>query len=712
MAAAERQIDAANLVSRTGSWLQRWSDWILGLGVLGLLLTLISPIAPWLLDLLLALNIAGSLLLLLIVLSTKTSAELSVFPTLLLFATLFRLGLNVASTRLILAGGDAGRVIQAFGTYMAGSNLTVGFVLFLILVVIQFIVITKGSSRVSEVTARFVLDAMPGKQMAIDADMNSGLISVEDARIRREKIASEAEFYGAMDGATKFVRGDAVAGLIITAINLIGGIAIATIGGLSIAEAGSKYSILSIGDGLVSQIPALLVSTAAAVLVTKASSTSSLGVNVMSQIGGRPRATLIAAGMLFAIAMLPGLPKLPFLVLASVLLVGWRTSKAAQDSGELPGDAAAQAAGSAGRAAQVGEPSASEKEALEVEELLRIDRIGLEIGYRLIPLVQAPGGSGILDHIAQLRRRFAGREGLVIPPVRIKDNIRLAPGAYRVLLGGQEVARGEIEVGHCMAMDPGGASGKLKGKKTSDPAFGLPAVWIHESARDEAEIQGYTVVDPTSVLVTHLTEVLRNSLGEILTRDDVKELVDNAKKIAPAVVEELVPARIGYGEVQAVLKSLLRDGVSIRNLPAILEAIADHCAKIKDPDQLSELVRQRLARSLVEQHADRGGVVHAVTLDPAIEVRLAAAVGGQPDPRAEPVSPAFLSRLVGRIGEQIAQSTQGGKDVVLVVRSNVRRFLGELVRASLPRVCVLSYNEVVPARAVETLSIVRMEDEA
>jgi len=709
--AAEQRTDDADLVTRTGTWLQRWSDWILGLGVLGLLLTLISPIAPWLLDLLLALNIAGSLLLLLIVLSTKTSAELSVFPTLLLFATLFRLGLNVASTRLILAGGDAGRVIEAFGTYMAGSNLTVGFVLFLILVVIQFIVITKGSSRVSEVTARFVLDAMPGKQMAIDADMNSGLITVEDARIRREKIASEAEFYGAMDGATKFVRGDAVAGLIITAINLIGGIAIATVGGLSIAEAGSKYSILSIGDGLVSQIPALLVSTAAAVLVTKASSSTSLGVNVLAQVGGRPRASLIASGMLFAIAMLPGLPKLPFLILASVLLIAWRTTRQSQESGELLGNSNAQGA-PAGNAAAKGEPTATEKEALEVEELLRIDRISLEIGYRLIPLVQAPGGSGILDHIAQLRRRFAGREGLVIPPVRIKDNIRLAPGAYRVLLGGQEVARGEIEVGHCMAMDPGSATGKLKGKKTSDPAFGLPALWIHESARDEAEIQGYTVVDPTSVLVTHLTEVLRNSLGEILTRDDVKELVDNAKKIAPAVVEELVPARFGYGEVQAVLRNLLRDGVSIRNLPAILEAIADHCAKIKDPDQLSELVRQRLARSLVEQHADKGGIVHAVTLDPAIEVRLASAVGGQPDPRAEPVSPAFLSRLVGRIGEQIAHSTQGGKDVVLVVRSNVRRFLGELVRASLPRVCVLSYNEVVPARAVETLSIVRMEDEA
>ncbi len=709
--ATEKSIntDGGPLTS-AGQWLQRWSDWILGLGVLGLILTLISPIAPWFLDILLALNIAGSVLLLMLVLSTRSSPELSVFPTLLLFATLFRLGLNVASTRLILSGGNAGQVISAFGSYMAGSNLTVGFVLFLILIVIQFIVITKGSSRVSEVTARFVLDAMPGKQMAIDADLNSGLITVEDARARREKIAAEAEFYGAMDGATKFVRGDAVAGLIITAINLIGGVTIASIGGLSIAEAGSKYSILTIGDGLVCQIPALLVSTAAAVLVTKASSTTSLGVNVLAQVGGRPRATLIAAGMLFAIALLPGLPKLPFLILASMLLIGWRATRDAQGPNDLLGKR--ELATGATAAGKVAEPTSAEKEAVEVEDLLRIDRISLEIGYRLIPLVQTAGGSGILDHIAQLRRRFAGREGLVLPPVRIKDNIRLTPGGYRIMLGGQEVARGEVEVGHCLAMDPGTATGKLKGKKTSDPAFGLPAWWIHESARDEAEIQGFTVVDPTSVLVTHLTEVIKHALGELLTRDDVKELVENAKKIAPAVVEELVPARIGYGEVQAVLRNLLRDGVSIRNLPAILEAIADNVAKIKDPDQLSELVRQRLARSLIEQFADKHGTVHAVTLDPAIEVRLASAVGGQPDPRAEPVNPAFLSRLVGRIGEQIAHSTQGGKEVVLVVRSNVRRFLNELVRASLPKVSVLSYNEVVPARAVETLSIVRMEDEA
>ncbi len=699
-------------VTRVGQFLQRWSDWILGLGVLGLILTLISPIAPWFLDVLLALNIAGSLLLLLLVLATRASPELSVFPTLLLFATLFRLGLNVASTRLILSGGDAGQVISSFGSYMAGSNLTVGFVLFLILIVIQFVVITKGSSRVSEVTARFVLDAMPGKQMAIDADLNSGLITVDDARARREKIASEAEFYGAMDGATKFVRGDAVAGLIITAINLIGGIAIATIGGLSIAEAGARYSILTIGDGLVCQIPALLVSTAAAVLVTKASSTTSLGVNVLAQVSGRPRATLIAAGMVFAIALLPGLPKLPFLLLGSLLLVGWRATRDSKGPDELSGKPALASAAQSKAQGSGAEPSATEKEALEVEDLLRIDRVSIEIGYRLIPLVQAPGGSGILDHIAQLRRRFASREGLVLPPVRVKDNIRLAPGGYRIMLGGQEVARGEVEVGHCLAMDPGTASGKLKGKQTTDPAFGLPAWWIHDSNRDEAEMKGFTVVDPTSVLVTHLTEVLRHSLGDLITRDDVKELVENAKKIAPAVVEELVPARIGYGDVQAVLKNLLREGVSIRNLPAILEAIADNCAKVKDPDQLSELVRQRLARALVEQYSDKAGTVHAVTLDPAIEARLASAVGNQPDPRAEPLSPAYLSRLVGRIGEQIAHSTKGGKETVLIVRSNVRRFLNELVRVSLPKVSVLSYNEVVPARAVETLSIVRMEDEA
>jgi len=692
----------------TAAFLKRYADWIMGLGVLGVVLTLVSPIPPALLDILLAINIATSILLLLLTMNTRAAADLSVFPTLLLFATLFRLGLNVASTRLILSGGDAGAIIKAFGDYVCGDNLTVGIIVFLILVIIQFVVITKGSGRISEVSARFVLDAMPGKQMAIDADLNSGLIDADTARKRREKVAMEAEFYGAMDGASKFVRGDAIAGLIITALNLVGGIALGAMGGMAIADAGERYSLLTIGDGLVSQIPALLISTASGVLVTKASDDSSLGSQVLGQGLGRPRATLIAAGMIFAIGLLPGMPKLPFFILASVLLVLWRATRG-QEAAEQAAEAAASAAASATKAAPEATPAEKENEA--ALELLKVDRVALEIGYRLIPLVQDPRGQGILDHISQLRRRFASREGVVLPPVRIKDNIKLAPNAYRILIGGQEVARGEIEPGQHMAMDSGAVAGKVAGTPTKDPAFGLPALWIADGAKDEAELLGYTVIDPVSVLVTHLSEVLRTSLGDILTRDDVKELVENAKKVTPAVVEELIPAKIGFGEVQAVLRNLLRESVSVRNVPLILEVIADNVSRTKDPDTLAELARQRLGRALCEAHADRAGTVHAVTLDPRIESRLAAAVGtAAADPESPGVNPAYLQRLVEKIGEQVASATRGGADVVLLARSNVRRFLGELVRASLPKVSVLSYQEVVPARSVQTVAVVRLEE--
>jgi flagellar biosynthesis protein FlhA len=689
----------------TAAFLKRYADWIIGMGVLGVIVTLVSPIPPALLDILLAVNIATSVLLLLLTMNTRSAADLSVFPTFLLFATLFRLGLNVASTRLILSGGDAGAIIKAFGDYVCGDNLTVGIIVFLILVIIQFVVITKGSGRISEVSARFVLDAMPGKQMAIDADLNSGLIDADTARKRREKVATEAEFYGAMDGASKFVRGDAIAGLIITALNLVGGITLGALGGMDIADAGERYSMLTIGDGLVSQIPALLISTASGVLVTKASDDSSLGTQMLGQSLGRPRATLIAAGMIFALGLLPGMPKLPFFILASVLLILWRATRNQQASDEKAAEAASAAAASAP------EVPAAEKENEAALELLKVDRVALEIGYRLIPLVQDPRGQGILDHISQLRRRFASREGVVLPPVRIKDNIKIAPNAYRILVGGQEVARGEIEPGQHMAMDSGAVAGKIAGTPTKDPAFGLPALWIADAAKDEAELLGYTVVDPVSVLVTHLSEVLRTSLGDILTRDDVKELVENAKKVTPAVVEELVPAKIGYGEVQAVLRNLLRESVSVRNVPLILEVIADHVSRTKDPDTLAELARQRLGRALCEAHADRAGTLHAVTLDPRIESRLAAAVGtGSADPESPGVNPAYLQRLVEKIGEQIAGATRGGSDVVLLARSNVRRFLGELVRASLPKVSVLSYQEVVPARSVQTVAVVRLED--
>jgi flagellar biosynthesis protein FlhA len=408
--------------------------------------------------------------------------------------------------------------------------------------------------------------------------------------------------------------------------------------------------------------------------------------------------------MLFVIGCMPGMPRAPFFLLATVLLLTWRATRSVEGPQDLldPVQEAEQP--------EAEEAGADDDDALAVEGLLATDRIALEIGYRLIPLVQQPGGNGILDHIAQLRRRFAMKDGIVLPPVRIKDNIRLAPSGYRVLIGGQELARGEVAIGQFLAMDGGTATGPIAGTKTKDPAFGLPAVWIDEALRDEAEVEGYTVIDPTSVLITHLSEIIRSSIDEVLSRDDVKALVENVKKSSPAVVEGLIPERLGYGELQAVLRNLLREGVPIRNMPAILEVVADHAAKVKDPEALSELVRQRLGRALCERHADAHGTLHAVTLDPAIESRLSAAVGGQPDAQAPPVNPAWLSRLVEEIARSVAGATKGGKDVVLLVRSNVRRFLHELVHASLPKVSVLSYNEVVPARGVETLGIVKLEE--
>ena len=503
--------------------MRRHVEWVVGIGVLGLMLTLITPLPPLVLDLLIALNITTSVLLLMVTMNASQSTELSTFPTILLFTTLFRMGLNVASTRLILTGGQAGSVITAFGEYVGGDDLVVGMVVFLILIVIQFVVITKGSGRISEVSARFVLDAMPGKQMAIDADLNSGLIDADQAKIRREAIATEAEFYGAMDGASKFVRGDAIAGLIITAINLIGGIIIGTSGGLAFGDAVDRYSKLTIGDGLVSQIPALFISTAAGVLVTKETSKNSLGTTLIAQVGGRPRATLIAAGMIFCVGLLPSMPRLPFFALGGSLLVIWQSTR------DLKAKQEAEAQ-TLQALEEEGEPTDSSD---EVAQLLQIDRVCLEIGYRLIPMVQDQSGGGILDHIAQLRRRFALNEGVVLPPVRIKDNIKLQPGCYRLLIGGYEVASGEIHVGEYLAMDSGTASGKIKGRETQDPAFGLPAWWIPARSRDEAELQGYTVIDPTSVLVTHISETLRKSMSEILTRDDVKELVENVREISP-----------------------------------------------------------------------------------------------------------------------------------------------------------------------------------
>ncbi|MEW6743081.1 MAG: flagellar biosynthesis protein FlhA [Planctomycetota bacterium] len=674
----------------------RRTDAALAVGTIVLLGVMLVPMPTFLMDILIAFNISLSLLTLLVILASGGPMELSTFPSLLLFTTLLRLALNVASTRLILLNADAGHIIQAFGDFVVGGDLVVGAVVFLILVVIQFVVITKGAGRISEVAARFTLDAMPGKQMSIDADLNAGLITNEEARKRRDGIAREAEFYGAMDGAAKFVRGDAVAGLIITAVNILGGVAIGLSRGLSLGDALSTYSILTVGDGLVSQIPALIVATSSAILVTKSATDEALGAEMISQYVKKPHAIALAAGLVGCLGLLPGLPAAPFLVLSGVLLVTYRASQAFC-ARSMPGGASLDA----GLATK---PPGPDEEAREIAELLKVDRVGIEIGYRLIQLVDKKDGGGLLDHVSMARRRFASELGIVLPPVRVKDNIQIDPGAYRILVNGQAVAAGEIRPGSLLAMNPGTASGEIEGLETVDPTFGLPARWIPEAKRQEAEVLGYTVVDSVAVLITHFTETIRSMAHELLGRDDVKTLVERLREQNPALVEDLIPGLLSLGDVQKVLKGLLLERVPIRDLARILETLAENATATKDTDTLIELCRRRLARFILEQYQDPNGTLHVVTLDPACERAMLDYAGGAGAP------PGYLKKVVEATGEALRRAGEKGREPVVLVRAELRRLLSELLRSTFPRIAVLSFNEVVPATRVESLAVAAVND--
>lgn len=663
---------------------------LLALFFVAILAVMLVPVPSILLDAMLCLNITASLLILMAVLNAGRPVEFSTFPSVLLFTALFRLALNVASTRLILLEGDAGHVIKVFGDFVVGGQPLVGIVIFLVLLVIQFIVITKGQNRISEVSARFALDSLPGKQMSIDADLGAGLITAEDARARRLALTTEMEFYGAMDGAGKFVRGDAIAGLIITGINIVGGLIMGiAYGGISAGDAFEKYSILTIGDGLVAQIPALLVSTAAGLLVTKGASESTLGDEMGDQMLANGRAMRLVAGVIAIFALLPGMPTLLFFGIAAALLVYSGAADAAKAKAEAAKKAAAEA--------KETKPDESQQ---PVEELLGVDRLGVELGFRLINLVEPGKHGGLLDHIRSLRRQFATNLGLVVPPIRVRDNVQLDPNAYRIVLGGQEVARGTLRAGQYLAMDPSGAAGPIGGVETVEPAFGLPARWIPESDKDRAELLGYTVIDAASVLITHLTEALKKIAGELLTRDDVKSLVDNLKKTSPAVVDELIPSQMSIGQVQRVLAGLLKEGVPIRNLQTILESLADACVETKDPRQLVEQVRSRIARTIVEPHLDPIGTLHAAFLDPDLERNLAEALAGNEGAANLPAG--FLGRFVDRTAEALSNMARSGRDPVLVTRASLRPFLAEAIAGVIPNAAVLSYQETSPARKVET----------
>jgi flagellar biosynthesis protein FlhA len=695
----------------------RHGDWILAGFVISILIVLVAALPPFVLDFAIATNIALAVGVLLVSLNTRKALEFSTFPTLLLFTTLARLGINVASTRSILSTGHAGNLIDAFGKIVVGGNLIIGLVVFSILLVIQFVVITKGSNRISEVAARFTLDAMPGKQMAIDADLNAGLITGEEARSRRDTIAREAEFYGAMDGAGKFVRGDAIAGLLITIINLVGGVLIGVLmDGRPLGEALRRYAVLSVGDGLVSQIPALLISTASGVIVTKTAMEARLSKEMALPFLTHPRALISTAAVLGGLSLLPGIPMLPFLSLAAVSYLFYRQTRNVEDVNESGGESARAAGAAHGKGKKGTGTEADGKntdhEAADhkkVDELLQVDRLCLDIGYRLIPLVDTGNGGGIVSHIAVLRRQIAAVEGFVVPAVRIKDNMSIDPNTYKILIHGEVVASGKLMPGHVLAMDGSGRAKPLAGIATTEPVFGLPAKWVPASQRQDAEMSGYTIIEPVSVLMTHLTEVIRRHAHELITRDDVKHLLEGVKKKSPAVVEELVPGLLTIGDIQKVLKNLLRERISIKHMSQILETLADHAAQVKDTDRLTEIVRTTLGRSICERVAAPDGKIYAITLDPKIEGRVSSMLT---NPGADAPTASELKNVVDQIIHNLQVASRTGKEPVVLVRGNIRKFVRDLIQPSAPRTPVLAYQEAQSSRAVESVGMVKVGDES
>ena len=677
-------------------------DAILAGGVLVLLGVMLVPLPQVVLDLLITGNLALSLLVLVTVLRAREPLEFSTFPSILLFATLWRLSLNVASARLILLEGDAGAVIHAFGQFVVGGNIFVGGVIFLILIVVQFVVITKGATRVSEVAARFTLDALPGKQMAIDADLAAGHIREDQARERRAAVSREAEFHGAMDGASKFVRGDAVAGLLITAINIVGGIVMGLSDGMGVMEALQKYAVLTIGDGLVTQIPALLVSTAAGIITVKSSSHSSLSTDLAGELLSRPGVLGTVAAMTLALGLAPGIPVLPFLAVggAAAAVMALRRSTLATDEARTTAQEQATAATEAGSSA---EPADAVKDALQV------DRLSLELGYSLVPMADTASGGTVVERIALLRKQVASEWGWMVPPVRVKESLTLPPDGYRVLIAGHEVASGALQPGRYLAIGPAEATATLEGTPTTEPAFGVPAAWVREEDRAIAELRGCTVVDPTTVLLTHLGEVVRAQAAELLSRDDVQALLEQLKKHAPAVVSEAWPALVSLGEVQRVLAALLRDRVPIRLLAPILEALADQAPRGKDPTALVEAARGRVARAVVAPHLDGEGRLLVITLDPRVERRLSDGLTPRPGAPDPGLDGPFLHGLVEGIVAETKRAAErpGGRDPVLVVQAALRPKLGELLRSTLPRLSVLSYAELGGARRVESVGVVK-----
>jgi flagellar biosynthesis protein FlhA len=661
--------------------------------VVSILAVLVIPIPTWLLDILLSVNISVSIIVMLATIYLRSPMDFAVFPSLLLMLTLFRLSLNVASTRLILANANAGAVIDSFGGFVTSGSYIVGFIIFSILVVIQFVVITRGAGRISEVAARFTLDAMPGKQMGVDADLNAGLITEEQARARRAAIEHQADFYGAMDGATKFVRGDAIAGLIITIVNIIGGFVIGVaMNRMPLMEALQVYTRLTIGDGLVSQIPALIVSTAAGLIVTRTASDDNLGIDLTRQLTRYPRALGLSAALLGIFAIVPGMPTGPFLAVSAVLgVLAYQSTRSIERERET-----VRAREAAAREAE------TKAEPAKTEDLLDVDTLKIELGYGLVAMADPRQGGDLLTRIQIIRQQMAAKMGFIVPVVRVVDNMRLRPNEYRIKLRESEIARYEVIPDHFLAMNPGIVEEEIAGLPTKEPAFGLSAMWVSQAQRDRAERLGYTIVDPSAVLATHLTELLATYAPEILSRQDVQNLVDHVKQRAKSVVEELIPNLLSLGEVQRVLQALLRERVSIRNLEIILQVLADYAPRTRDTDVLTEYVRHALARQICSEYADEQGVLRVVTLSPELEREMLEAIRGAETGDFVPIDPARGDQIARAAVQAVQTLILGGHEAVVLTSAQVRRYFRRIVERHMPKIVVLSYNEIDPAVKLES----------
>ncbi len=671
----------------------RIKDMTVPIIVVCIVLAFIVPLPAVFIDILLAINIMISVIILLNTVYMKEALQLSIFPSLLVMTTLFRLALNVSTSRLIIGNGDAGSVIEGFGRFVGGNDLVVGFIIFILITLVNFLVITRGSERVAEVAARFTLDAMPGKQMAIDADLNSGLINESEAKERRKKVQREADFYGAMDGASKFVKSDAIMGIIITVLNIIGGLIMGMVSrGDTLEEALSTYTILTIGDGLVSQIPALMISTATSFIVTRAASESDLSSDFLKQVFSNPKVLYIASGLSAIMALF--LPTIPFLLMSAVLaFIGYTLTKQ-------------QAADQKQQEVMVEENEVEEiRKPENVVSLLQIDPIELEFGYGIIPLADVNQGGDLLDRVVMIRRQLALELGMIVPIIRLRDNIQLAPNEYQIKIKGVDVARGELMLDNFLAMNPGLAEEEIDGIKTTEPAFGLPAIWITEGQRDRAEMLGYTVVDSPSVIATHLTEVIKKFAHELIGRQEVQSLIDNIRQSYPVIVDELIPKLMTVGEVQKVLANLLKEGVSIRDMVTILETLADYASVTHDTDMLTEYVRQALGRAISKKFfTERKSSV--ITLDPKLEQIIMDSLQKTETGAYLTLEPNTTNTILGSLSKQVQKLVQLGQQPIVLASPVVRLYFKKLADQAIPGLIVLSYNELDPNLEIQSVGVV------